>query len=281
MKLFRIQLVSILLFLQIYSCSESVTKLEPDSIDIEIRSDTLQQTLDSVTLIEDKQVAVVRKRIYLTIDDSPLSGSKYIDSIVNDKKVKTNIFMVGNSINGSNKFKKYFEMLQQNSHIEIYNHSYSHANNKYLTFYGDPQLVLEDFDKNQTEFSISKKIARLPGRNIWHVGDKKKNTKQSGAKSAELLAENGYEVYGWDLEWEYKASDYSPKQTMDELVERINVMYESKKTFTSEHIVLLMHDQMFVKRNDNNNLGELIDKLIENDYTFEYLSEYPKSESQN
>ena len=212
------------------------------------------------------------KYIYLTIDDAPLNGSKYIDSVISATKVKTNIFMVGGPIHGSGKFKNYHEMLKKNRHIELYNHSYSHANHKYAGYYKDPEQVVSDFEKNMTEFDLRHHIARLPGRNLWQLGERKKNYRQTGSEAAALLAEKGYKIFGWDVEWKYNAKDNSPQQTIDELIEEIE---NASATFTPNHIVLLMHDQMFGKTNDNNDLAKLIQKLRENDFSFEYLSDYP------
>lgn len=191
-----------------------------------------------------------QKYVYLAIDDAPLNGSKYIDSIISSKKIKTNLFVVGNAIDGSSKFLKYYNMFQTNLYIEIYNHSYSHANNRYTDFYKNPESVLKDFEKNQTEFNISHKIARLPGRNLWQIGERKKNYQQTGSTSAELLAANGYKIYGWDVEWKYDAKDYTPKQTIDELVKEIENSYNTSRTFTANHVIVLMHDQMFTKVNE-------------------------------
>ncbi len=38
-----------------------------------------------------------------------------------------------------------------------------------------------------------------------------------------------------------------------------------------------MHDQMFAKANDKNNLGELITKLKDHNFVFEYLTSYPEN----
>jgi len=217
------------------------------------------------------------KYIYLTIDDSPLNGSRYIDSVIRAIGVKTNIFMVGNPIDGSQRFRKNYELLNENPYIDLYNHSYSHANHRYLKYYKRPEDVLADFEKNRTDFNLHYRIARLPGRNLWQVATKTKNYKQTGAEAARLLAEKGYKVFGWDVEWKYVATDHTPVQTVDELVEEIEHIYKSANTFTRGHVVLLMHDQMFAKENEKNDLKALILKLKNNGYEFEYLRTYPVS----
>lgn len=261
-----------------WSCSDSVTTNSTEEI---LSEELIQQQIDSIKIAEQKKskplIPAVRKCIYLTIDDGPLNGAKYIDSIVTEKKVKTNLFVVGNSVDGSGRFKKYFENLQTNPYVEMYNHSYCHANNKYTNYYKQPDLVVADFEKNESKLSLSHKVARLPGRNLWQLPERSKNLKQTGATSAQLLVDNGYRIYGWDVEWKYNPSNYGPKQTINELIEEINIAYHSNKTFTPQHVVLLMHDQMFARMDEKNDLGELISKLQENDFTFEYISAYPDS----
>ncbi len=250
---------------------EAVTQMDIATDTISVVDTVADMPTDSPT----RAAIAPGKHIYLTIDDAPLNGTAYIDSIARSTQIKTSIFMVGNGIDGSHRFRRYYNELKVNPFIEIYNHSYSHAQNKYAQYYTHPETVLEDFEKNQTAFQIQHKIARLPGRNLWCIGERQKNMKQSGSTSAELLAEKGYQVFGWDIEWNYNPKDYTPKQSIDELVDEIEKMMNASRTFTSDHIVLLMHSQMFGKINDHNDLGALINKLVELGYMFDYLSSYP------
>ena len=269
-----IQLAS-LLFISV-SCTESVNHLNIDTATTPTALVHDSTMIDPVVIEQkDADTLIPRKYIYLTIDDAPLNGSDYIDSVIAVAKVKTNIFLVGNSIDGSHRFRKYHEQMKENPYIAIYNHSYSHANNKYAKYYQNPTEVLSDFEKNRMDFNITHKIARLPGRNLWQIGERKKNYKQTGATSAELLVQNGYQVFGWDIEWKYNAKDYTPKQTIEQLIDEIEELHKTTSVFTSNHIVLLMHNQMFAKANDNNDLAKLIEKLKARNYTFEYLSTYP------
>lgn len=264
-----------LLFISV-ACTESVNHL---NIDTATAPTTLvhDQTMTDSIIIEqqDTETSTPQKYIYLTIDDAPLNGSDYIDSIIATAKVKTNIFLVGNSIDGSHRFRKYHQQMKENPYIAIYNHSYSHANNKYVKYYQNPTDVLNDFEKNRTDFNITHKIARLPGRNLWQIGERKKNYKQTGATSAELLAQHGYQVFGWDIEWKYNAKDYTPKQTIEQLIDEIEMLHKNSGSFTPNHIILLVHNQMFAKANDHNDLAKLIGELKACNYTFEYLSAYP------
>jgi len=266
-----------LLFISV-ACTESVNHLNIDTATAPTALVHDQTMTDSIVIEQkdaDTDASIPRKYIYLTIDDAPLNGTNYIDSVIAATKVKTNIFLVGNSIDGSHRFRKYHQQMKENPYIAIYNHSYSHAKHKYTKYYQNPDLVLSDFEKNRTDFNITHKIARLPGRNLWQIGDRKKNYKQTGATSAELLAQNGYEVFGWDIEWHYNAKDYTPKQSIEQLIHEIEEIHKASGAFTPNHIVLLMHNQMFAKANDHNDLAKLIGELKACNYTFEYLSAYP------
>lgn len=277
-------LFAIIAVFAMVSCTRTLTRLNTgDSvIGAAGAADSAFVRKDSITvpLLEKKKPLTSGKHIYLTIDDAPLNGSKYIDSIINETRVKTNIFMVGNPIHGSNRFKKYHEILKENRYIELYNHSYSHANHKYAQYYKNPEQVVADFEKNKTEFQLNHDIVRLPGRNLWQVGDRKKNYKQSGAEAAALLAEKGYKIFGWDVEWKYDPKDNSPIQTVEELIDEIERLYDMDKSlaFTPYHVVLLMHDQMFGKITGQNDLAALINGLKDAGYHFEYLSDYPETE---
>lgn len=268
-------LVVTIVFLAI-RCSENEYYPGEQEADPALTSDSVileEMLIDS--LADETMLPEYRKYIYLTIDDAPLNGSEYIDSIIYNEKIKADLFVIGKTIRESNKFRKYYDRFRENPYIEIYNHSYSHANHKYDRFYKDPKLVLEDFEKNQSESDISYKIARLPGRNLWNLGERKKNCTQSGSEAADLLVENEYKVFGWDIEWKYNATDYTPTASVDSLIVEIEKMTAASRTFTSNHVVLLLHNQMFGKINEKNDLQQLIAGLKKNDYTFEHLSAYP------
>ena len=277
----KITLLAILLFISV-ACTETVNHVDIDTAATPTTS-TNDKLLGTPTAIEEEKeeiktsVSNSKKYIYLTIDDAPLNGSEYIDSIIRKTQVKTNIFMVGNSIDGSHRFHRYFNQMKDNPYIAIYNHSYSHANNRYGQYYKSPENVLNDFETNQRNFNITNKIARLPGRNLWQIGERRKNHKQTGGTSAELLAQHGYQIFGWDIEWHYNCKDHTPKKSIEELVVEIEEMYNKSLEFTTNHIVLLMHDQMFAKISGHNDLEMLIGQLLKLNYTFEYLSEYPGS----
>ena len=216
------------------------------------------------------------KYIYLTFDDGPLNGSENIDSVILAERLKISVFLVGENTERSRLSGEYYQLYEQNPFVEAYNHSLTHANGKYELFYSNPQNVLEDIQKNEKLLNLRYKIVRLPGRNIWRIGDRKRDDEKSGSAAADLLAKNGYKLYGWDIEWQHNAKDGIPIQSVDEMAKEIESRLEGSNTFTKDHIVLLIHDEMFRKKWEESELKQLIDKLrLHENYVFEHIRFYP------
>lgn len=114
---------------------------------------------------------------------------------------------------------------------------------------------------------------------MWRIGDRIINDETSGASVADLLAKNGYSVFGWDIEWEHDSRTGKPVQTADKMFDQIEYMLRNNKTVTSNHIVILCHDEMFSKKWEETELKELIEHLRWlRTYEFNHLSEYPRQE---
>jgi peptidoglycan-N-acetylglucosamine deacetylase len=107
--------------------------------------------------------------IYLSFDDGPLEGSEDINDAVKKEDIKINVFIVGMHVLSNPRMSRFYELYESNPYIEVGNHSYSHAHDHYKEYYEKPDSVLEDFVKNQGEFHIQHKLARLPGRNMWRI----------------------------------------------------------------------------------------------------------------
>jgi peptidoglycan/xylan/chitin deacetylase (PgdA/CDA1 family) len=218
----------------------------------------------------------VLKYIYFTFDDGPLHGSENIDSVILSERLKISVFLVGEHVEKSPQLDKYYKMYEQNPFVEAYNHSYTHANLKYELYYRNPENVLADIRKNEQLLNLKFKIVRLPGRNMWRIGDRKRDDQVSGSSAADLLAKNGYKIFGWDLEWQHNDKNGIPVQTVDEMIKEIDSRIEGGHTFTKDHIVILLHDQMFEKSWEKSELKQLIDKLRTREYyIFEHIRFYP------
>jgi peptidoglycan/xylan/chitin deacetylase (PgdA/CDA1 family) len=216
------------------------------------------------------------KYIYLTFDDGPLNGSENIDSIILSERLKISVFLIGENVEKSKQLGTYYKLYELNPFVEVYNHSYTHANGKYDFFYSNPSNVLADIQKNELLLNLRYKIVRLPGRNIWRVGNRGKDDGKSGSTAADLLAKNGFKLYGWDIEWQHNAKDGAPVQSIDEMEKIIEGRLESDNTFTKGHIVILLHDEMFQKRWEESELRTLIYRLrMHENYVFEHIRFYP------
>lgn len=232
-------------------------------------------------IVKEKKPELPIKYIYLTFDDGPLEGSEHIDSVVLKERLKISVFLVGQLVMRNKKLQAYLEEYKTNPYIETYNHSYTHANGKYKQFYSRPVSVLDDIQQDEAVLGLHYKIVRLPGRNIWRLGNRKRDdasTGNSGSAAADTLASHGYKLFGWDTEWQHHPTDGTPIQTVDQMVKDIETRLESGSTFTKDHIVVLIHDEMFRKTWEESELKQLIDKLRSHEnYVFEHVRFYPLS----
>jgi len=216
------------------------------------------------------------KHVYFTFDDGPLKGSAAVDSIAREKDIKISAFLVGLHVAMSKDLRADFEKYRENPLVECYNHSYTHAHNRYMDFYRNPAKVCEDFEKNQTDLNLEHKIARLPGRNLWRYGDVHKCDLQNAVPSADMLQECGYKIYGWDVEWHLDPQTGAPLQPVGEVYASIRNYMDSKKSMEANNVVFLMHDNMFQSAKGQQMLASLIDSIqTGTDYRFEFMRSYP------
>lgn len=219
--------------------------------------------------------AAEKKFVYLTFDDGPLDGSEKIADAVAYEKVPITVLLVGRH---AEQKPHYLDLYKQNKHIEVGNHSYSHARNHYSKFYFNPEGVLEDFLKSHDVIQPEDRVARLPGRNMWRIGERVKDDIPSGSEAADLLAENGFEIYGWDMEWFHDPKTAEPVGSAEEIFLQIERHLDRGRTFTRGHLVLLCHDEMFQKDWEETELKQLIELLeTREDYEFAWLKHYPSS----
>lgn len=244
----------------------TVDSLNP--INIKVQKKNLRDSLR-------KEFNKYPKHIFLTFDDGPLVGSAAIDSLATAKNIKINTFMVGRHANMSKSRKKDYERYMNNPLVACYNHSYTHAFNRFLTFYSDPQKAFDDFQKNQDDLQLTKKIARLPGRNIWIFDNVRHVDLKSGASTADMLFQEGYKIYGWDIEWRINSITGVPVQSFQEVFNRIQNFASNKSSLTPNNVVVLMHDDMFQTKKGQQLLAQLIDSLKSQDYKFEFIEDYP------
>jgi len=227
---------------------------------------------------------ISEKTIYITIDDAPLSGIDNILSAVEEENVSITLFMVGEHILASNYHQEMLAKAKQNSNILVGNHSNSHAHEHYQQFYSSSSGVLDDMQINNRIIGLSKEpfYSRLPGRDVFRLPNLKTEdpyiTQQEDENERidfDALYDHGFFLYGWDLEWSHETSG-KPIQSVDKLMQQINYQFTNNSTQTKNHLVLLMHDQMFADHlNGKENLSTLFKALKEAGYKLSALDKYP------
>jgi peptidoglycan-N-acetylglucosamine deacetylase len=216
-----------------------------------------------------------KKTIYLTFDDGPNKGTRNVMHIIAEEQVPVTLFVIGEHVYGSEEQRAAYDSLLQCSYIEIENHSYSHAGNRYAHFYKRPDSVVNDFRRCADSLAFVNKIVRTPGRNIWRsAGINCTDIKKSTA-AADSLQKQGFTAIGWDLEWHFDSS-LKLIETGDVLLQQADSMFCKGKTKTPGHLVLLAHDQVYADKEDSASLHCFIQKLkAANEYDFEVISKYP------
>jgi peptidoglycan/xylan/chitin deacetylase (PgdA/CDA1 family) len=211
-------------------------------------------------------------KVYLSFDDGPLSCSDCLVEIAARDSIPLNLFVVGYRVVNSEPAKKLLEAYQNSPWIKIFNHSFSHADKKYKQFYKKPAKVTRDILLNQDTLKLKEKIARLPGRNTWRVGSRRRSDLPDASAAADSLTALGFSIIGWDLAWTYDTSfisSYTGLQ-MKELV-----LTSAKRSFTSDHVVILCHDFMLQNEYSRQELISFIKEARKAGLKFGFLSSYP------
>lgn len=214
--------------------------------------------------------------VYLTFDDGPQPGTANCIQICKDEQVKASFFMVGLHADKWRFGKLLVDTIRQSyPQFVLANHSYSHANNHYRYFYQHPDLALADFEQAEQVLQPNFKIARLPGNNAWGIEHKEKSHHLVAAVLHKMDS-IGYDVIGWDQEWNFRHTNSRPVQLPDSLVARTMQLLREGKTRIPRHLVLLSHDRMFSRPADSASLQRYIFLLKQQpDIVFQTIDQYP------
>jgi peptidoglycan-N-acetylglucosamine deacetylase len=216
-----------------------------------------------------------KKTIYLTFDDGPNKGTKNVLDIVNEEQVPVTLFVIGEHVYGSRLQANVYDSVKRSAFVELANHSFTHAHNKFSKFYSTPDSVVNDFRRCADSLSLSSNIVRTPGRNIWRVNQIRQTDNHLSTPAADALQKNGYIVMGWDLEWHFN-DKLQAIQSSDQLAAQIDSMFVHNRTKTADHLVLLAHDQVYSNGKDSSSLRKLLNKLKEKgEYDFAFINRYP------
>lgn len=210
--------------------------------------------------------------VYLSFDDGPVAESRYIDTLILRDSIPVNVFLIGQKVFANEEAIHVFHSYRSNPLVEMENHSYTHALGKFRLYYENPVKVVNDIILNEDTLHLANKIARLPGRNAWRVGNKHRTDLADAIPAADSLAARGYTLFGWDLEWRYDSSGYC-FYSAEQMIKEIRYA----KTFLPRHVVILCHDAMLQDKYFRSQLQAFTRRVRSiPGHRFERLSHYPR-----
>ena len=214
--------------------------------------------------------------VYLTFDDGPQPGTANCIQICKDEQVKASFFMVGLHTDRWGPGKRLVDTIRQAyPQFVLANHSYSHAYNHYRYFYQHPDEALADFQQAEQVVRPNFRIARFPGNNAWGIEHQEKSHHLVAAVLHKMDS-IGYDVIGWDQEWNFRHTNSRPVQIPDSLVARTMQLLREGKTRIPRHLVLLSHDRMFSRPADSASLQRYIFLLKKQpEIVFQTIDQYP------
>lgn len=224
------------------------------------------------------------RTIYMTSDDGPLRGTRNLINVILSTNTPITMFMVGlHYDNAGQDLKNFINQARKSSHIDIANHSYTHANNHYRYFYHDTSHVVQDLKKNNITLGLTGNhiSTRLPGRDVFRIPNLKRDdpyiTKAEDMVERiddDAVYRSGFYIYGWDLEWAHDMHG-RPIQSVTHLVQEIENKFNSGDTVLPNKLILLMHDEMFQEQfSGPEQLQQLIDSLRKRGYKFDLIKNY-------
>lgn len=212
--------------------------------------------------------------VYLTFDDGPVKTSWHLVDLIRSDSLPVTVFLVGRYVFGSPTGLAIFRYYRENPVVEIANHSYSHARNKYKKYYAKPGQVVSDIVKNEDTLHLGEKIVRLPGRNTWRINGRQRSDLPDTRIAADSLMEMGYRVFGWDAEWRYDTASQS-YLTARQMISVIDFLIRHHCSFTPGHIIILCHDTMLGDAWARQQMGLFIMETRARNWKLMTLSQYP------
>jgi peptidoglycan-N-acetylglucosamine deacetylase len=216
------------------------------------------------------------KKIYITFDDGPNNGTMNVLQTIREENIPVSFFIVGKHVFDSPKQAAAWKELLADTAIELCNHSYSHAHNKYSSFYKDPQQVIADFKESQQKLKFKNNVTRMPGRNAWRISSIDVTDIKESKAAIDSVHTAGFDVMGWDIEWSFDHKTLIPDQDTALLYKKIFNLLDAGTTRTPGHLVLLAHDQSFQDTANLAMLHSFLKGLKQNsDYEFSVANMYP------
>jgi len=243
-----------------------------------------QQAADSIALKQHQQYLadsqakadVHKKKIYLTFDDGPNDGTPNVLKAVKEEGVPVSFFIVGKHVFDTPDQAATWQQIKADNAVELCNHSYTHALNRYSSYYRHPDLVVKDIEKNNEQLGFTNPVVRMPGRNAWRIDSLSHTDIKASKPAIDSVHKAGFAIMGWDLEWIFDHKTYVLKSDADQLLRQIKYMLDTGDTKTPGHLVLLAHDQTFRSKTSLEQLHFLLKNLKNNpDYVLVLADSYP------
>ncbi len=218
------------------------------------------------------------KTLFFTSDDGPLAGTANLLNVLKEEGIKATMFYIGrNIVKSPDLFHRALAM----PNLLVANHTYTHANNHYQRFYRrSAQRVVDDIDRAQKIIGGAKYL-RLCGRNVWRLPHIYRNdwAIRPAEKSREVakydaLANRGYFIYGWDIEWLFNHTTQRPLFSGTEMARRVRLLYRSGRTAQKGKIILLVHDFMWQSAANVRQLRTFIHIMKAEGWTFDTIDAY-------
>jgi peptidoglycan/xylan/chitin deacetylase (PgdA/CDA1 family) len=270
---FKFPLFTIFLSILLFSCKEVSQKVK--AIQAMAVQDTVKSEVKKPAAVA-KKPTKKKKKIYLTFDDGPNKGTKNVLDIAQQEEVPVTFFIVGEHVFASIGQTQTWDSLKIAKNIELCNHSYTHAHNRYEKYYEKPDSVVKDMKRTMEELLPGNTIVRTPGRNSWRIDSLHFTDIRKSKAAIDSLQNAGFTVLGWDLEWHFDHKTLQVKNTADELISQIDSLFAKGKTRVKDNLVILAHDQAYQKSVDSLQLREFVQKLKKKeDYELSLVSNYP------
>ena len=253
----------------------SVYKTHPKTKSVQTIVAQQKKTAPPVVTVKPSKPKKKKKKLYITFDDGPNKGTRNVLHIVQNEAVPVSFFIVGEHVFASPVQSRLWDSLKMAKQIELCNHSYSHAHSRYESYYAKPDSVVADFKRTHDSLNLNNTIARTPGRNIWRIDTLQFTDLKKSAVAADSLQKAGFKLMGWDLEWHFDHKTMCVVTTADKMVAQIDSVFKHNRTKNKDHLVLLAHDQAYVKSEDSFQLRQFFQLLKQKDYELSLVRDYP------
>ena len=251
----------------------------------DFREDSFEKEGSSQSYNKKTQAPIVarvshsKKELYLTFDDGPLRGTSNVIRVLREEGVNATMFFVAKH---AERRPDLYMMAKAMPNILIANHTYSHANGHYKYFYSSSYRVASDIEHAQLLLG-GRKFLRLAGRNVWRTPEVSRDDRAIGRigvrredSKYNLLAKEGFFIYGWDVEWHFSHKNGHPTMNANAVAKRIEMAYKKGRLAQRGKVILLAHDFMFRDKNSVRELKKFISIMRKRGWSFKKIDKYSK-----